>query len=198
LLGHWVEPIEIAELLESGILPKLVIVSLIAHIDRFEGHSLRVLGLQIIREVPVQNIGKYRLGLLGVVGVEGHTGDHQAVFEEENAHFAHVFEAFDAGANRGEALLFSDEIQLLDTAGEHLSVDLTRQVVSILRSLMFQLFANTSCIEFTFTLTSFATDPFETVVGEELGHLGNLCFVVITLNREVGNLVNTVLTCRHR
>mmetsp|Transcript_22884 Transcript_22884/g.28444 ORF Transcript_22884/g.28444 Transcript_22884/m.28444 type:complete len:101 (-) Transcript_22884:306-608(-) len=63
---------------------------------------------------------------------------------------------------------------------------------------MFQLFANTSCIEFTFTLTSFATDPFETIVGEELGHLGNLCFVVITLNREVGNLVNTVLTCRHR
>ena len=62
---------------------------------------------------------------------------------------------------------------------------------------MFQLFADALCVEYSFSLTSFATDPLETVVGQEFGHLFDLLLIVVPLDRQGGDLVNAVVAGGH-
>ena len=62
---------------------------------------------------------------------------------------------------------------------------------------MFQLFADTLSIEYSFSLTCVATDPLETVVGQEFGHLFDLLLVVVPLDRQGGDLVNAVVAGCH-
>ena len=104
----------------------------------------------------------------------------------------------DAGPNRGEALLFSDEVQLLDSASQHLRVDLARNVAAVLGTLMLQLFTDTLRVEDSFSLSAFATDPLEAVVGQKLGHLGDLLLVAVPLDRQRRDLLDAVLARRHR
>ena len=61
LLGHGIEPVQIVDLLEARVLPKLVVVGLVAQVNRFEWHSVGVLRLQIVREVAVQDVRQNRL-----------------------------------------------------------------------------------------------------------------------------------------
>ena len=62
---------------------------------------------------------------------------------------------------------------------------------------MLQLFANSFGIEHTLTLATFATDPLETVIFQELSHLHGLLFVVVTLDCELCYLINAVVTGGH-
>ena len=61
LLCHRVEAVKVAELLEARVLPELVVVGLITEINRFERNTVRVLGLEIVREVAIQDIRQHRL-----------------------------------------------------------------------------------------------------------------------------------------
>ena len=61
LLCHRVEAVKVAELLEARVLPELVVVGLITEIDRLERNTVRVLGLEIVREVAIQDIRQHRL-----------------------------------------------------------------------------------------------------------------------------------------
>ena len=54
---------QVRQLLEPGILPKLIVVRLIHHVDRLEGNTIRVFLFQIVREVPIQDIAQYRLSI---------------------------------------------------------------------------------------------------------------------------------------
>jgi len=84
LLGHGIQTVQVVQLLEARVLAKLIVVRLVAQIDRFERHTVGVLRFQIVREITIQDIRQNRLGLFRVVWVKGHPGNHQTVFKEED------------------------------------------------------------------------------------------------------------------
>ena len=61
LLRHWVQTVEVTELFKPRVLPQLVVVSLVAKVDRFERDSIRVLCFEIIWEIAIQYIGEHGL-----------------------------------------------------------------------------------------------------------------------------------------
>lgn len=170
LLGHRVETIKIRQLLESWVLPQLIVIRLIDHVDWLQRDALGVLLLQVVREVAVEDVREHRLRLLRVVRVEWHAFDHETVCEEENWHIIVDFEAAHAWRYRLEALFLGDEIELFNTLLKDFSVNFTRHVRSILGSLELQLFLDRLIVELAFTLTAISTDPLEAVIGEELRH----------------------------
>ena len=107
---------------------ELIVISLIDHIDRLERDSFWVLFFQIVWEVPVEDIREHGLRLLGVVGVEWHAFNHEAVSEEEDRHFIVHFEAFDARSDSLEALFFGDKIELLNSPLKNFCIDFTGDI----------------------------------------------------------------------
>ena len=95
-------------------------------------------------------------------------------------------------------MFLCDEVQLFDTPGQYLGVDFAWYVAPVGGSLELKLFSDSLRIEVTFTLSSFTADPFEAIVGQELGHLFDLLLVVVPFDGELGDLVNAVITCGHR
>ena len=63
---------------------------------------------------------------------------------------------------------------------------------------MLQLFSDASTIKCALSLATFATDPFEAVVRQKLSHLLYLLLVVITLNGELRDLIDTIIAGSHR
>ena len=63
---------------------------------------------------------------------------------------------------------------------------------------MLQLFANTLGVEYSFSLAAFATDPLETVVGQELRHFLDLLLVVVPLDCQGRDLVDAIVAGGHR
>ena len=60
-LRHWVQTVQVRQLPEFRILSQLVVISLINHVHRLERHSIRILFLQIIREVAIKDVRQHRL-----------------------------------------------------------------------------------------------------------------------------------------
>ena len=198
LLRQWVETIKIRQLFESWVLPQLIVIRLIDHVNRLERDALGVLLLQIVREVAVKDVREHRLRLFRVVGVEWHAFDHETICEEENRHIIVDFEAAHAWSYRLEALLFGDEIELFNTLLKDLSVDFAWHVGSILGSLELQLFLDRLIVELAFALAAISTDPLESVIREELGHFYALRLIVVSFNGELSNMVNTIIAGGHR
>ena len=63
---------------------------------------------------------------------------------------------------------------------------------------MLQLFSDASTIKCSLSLATFATDPLEAVVRQKLSHLLYLLLVVITLNGELRDLIDTIIAGSHR
>lgn len=99
------------------------------------------------------------LSLLGVVGVEWETFDHESVGEEENGDIVENFEALHFPPHRLNSLLLGNKVELFDPALQHFSVDLSRHVAAVLRRLELQLFFNALGIEFALILLPFISDP---------------------------------------
>jgi len=74
-------------LFESGILPELVIVSLVHQVDWFQRHPFRVLFLQVERKIAIQNVGKNGLSLFRIIGIELETFNHESIREKEDWDF---------------------------------------------------------------------------------------------------------------
>ena len=56
ILGHWVQAIQVSQLSKLWVLPHLVVVGLINHVNRLKRHTLRVFLFQIVREVAIENV----------------------------------------------------------------------------------------------------------------------------------------------
>ena len=127
LLRHWGESVEISERLHFRIiLDHVWCVSLVRHVDGLDRHTLRVLLLEIVGEVSVQDITEDTLGLLAVVRIEWEALDHESICEEENWHVIQHLESLLPWSDRDHALLLGDEVELFNSALQNLSVNLFR------------------------------------------------------------------------
>ena len=63
---------------------------------------------------------------------------------------------------------------------------------------MLQLFLDAGAVKGTFALATFAADPLEAIVRQELGHLFHLLLVSISLNSQLSDLLDAILTSCHR
>ena len=157
------------------------IIYLITHIDRFQRNSVRVLILEIIGEIAIQDITQDTLSLLAVVGIKRVPLDLKSVLEEKDRNILMLLESFHVALDSGYILFLSYEVQLFDSSGQHFCIDFFWKIITVLGSLEFQLFVYSFLIELALMLAIISTYPFQPVVTKKFEHLVALLFVFVPI-----------------
>lgn len=176
--------------------PELVVVGFFTEINRFEGHTIWVALLEVVREIAVKDVAKDGLSLLRVVGVEGKTFNHEAVSKEENIHIIQLLELLHALFARYDSLLLSNEVQLFNTPRQHLGVDFIRYFVAVGWPLEVQFLIDCFRVKSSFSLSTIASYPLKSVVLQKLLHILALLLVIIPLCRQFYHLLIVIFARR--